>query len=303
MRYFEIEHPLVFEITGQDAARYLNARLTQDIKKVGVNSSALGAALTPQGKTQAIFFVIRLEEQRFFVVSDSGVRTDILAALKKYIVADRVNVTDVSEAYSLFHILPDAEERALKGALGVGELPGRGNASLCAYGIACGRNRGFGLGVELLIQKVKQGELLSLFEGRKAHQFSRSDISYSRIVSRLPSFPEELNEQSLFSEARFHDALATNKGCYVGQEVVEKVESFAKTARVLQVIECQGCVPLTFGEQILTGEGVSIGKALSNAWNPQLNKTVCFAQVKNDKSLAGTSVKIGEVEGTLLWED
>lgn len=304
MRYFQIENPTICEVTGQDAQRYLNARLTQNLKNQGIGCSSLAAALTPQGKTQALFYICRVEEQRYYLTSDHGDKEEIIAALKRYIVADRVTVINVSDQYSLYHVLPDAQENVFREFLSLAELPSKSNIVISfENGYVSMRNRGFGNGLEVLISQSGVEKFKAFLEERKAHAFSKGDIQFSRISGRIPAYPEEINEDTLFSEARFRSALSTNKGCFVGQEVVEKIESVGKTAYVLQVVECDGCKTFNVSDEVKAHDGAVIGKVLSSAWSPQDNKTICFVRVKNSRSLADASVTIGGDEGVLRWED
>ncbi len=307
MRFFPINSPIVFEVTGQDAARYMNARLTQDIKGLPIGRGAYGAALTPQGKTQALFSIYRAEEQRFFLTADGGDREKVYAAFRKYIVADRVNVFDHSANAALYHILPDSKSDLIASFFNIPSLASESfTIQVSSKGLVCTKNRGAGIGCEIVVFAEHQQEFAAFLVTHSAHPLTKGDIAFARVVNRIPSFPEELNEDSLFSESRFTAAVSFQKGCYVGQEVVEKVEAVGKTARVLQLVECDGCQPLVEGHPITIAAGETekqVGKALTSAWNPQSNTTLCFAIVKNDSSLRDAKVKVGSVEGIIRWRD
>lgn len=307
MRFFHIPTPIVFEVTGQDATRYMNARLTQDVKGMKIGKGGYGAALTPQGKTQAVFSIYRLDEQRFFITCDNGDKEKVLAAFKKYIVADRVNVTDHSQAAQMYHILPDSQRALLEGYFELSGIPDESfTVQATPKGIVCTKNRGIGVGLDIILLEGQVSEFSSFLHTQAAHPLTKGDITFARVVNRIPSFPEEMNEESLFSEARFLSAVSFNKGCYVGQEVVEKVEAVGKTARVLQLVECDGCQPLAEDLPVihsLNGSERQIGKVLTSAWNPQSNKTLCFAVLKNDPSFRDAEVKVGSIDGIIRWRD
>lgn len=303
MRFFVLREATILEVTGQDSLRYINARLTANIKSLNTYSSCYGAALTPQGKTQALFTVWRVSEGDFVLTCDAGDRDSVQQAFKKYLVADRVKVTDVSLSRSFLHLLPDENSEPLKSLLGFEQFPkdeGEISVSNCGA-IATAKDRGWGNGLDLIITTDQSDSLFKFLSSSRAYEFSRNDINFARILSRIPAFPDELSESSLFSEAGFAKAVGVNKGCYVGQEVIEKVESIGRSARSLQILDLEGCPPISYGAEVLDDNSSKVGTALTSAWNPQTNRTICFVTVPNNPQLNGKKVYIQGVGGVLVW--
>jgi folate-binding Fe-S cluster repair protein YgfZ len=113
--FFTIPSAIILEVSGLDAPRYLNARLTNDIKKLLKPDRALvAAALTPQGRTQGLFLVSGDVGSKVLLACDGGLKEEVVEAFKKYIVADRVQVVDKSQELSLIHVIgPKAINAAL----------------------------------------------------------------------------------------------------------------------------------------------------------------------------------------------
>ena len=110
MKYFEIAAPIILDVAGKHSQRYLQARLTNDIRQISKDTGISAAALTPQGKTEGLFLLYLQSEGNYRLICDAGNKNEVLSALKRYLVADQVKFTDQSDNYSYLHILASAEE-------------------------------------------------------------------------------------------------------------------------------------------------------------------------------------------------
>lgn len=292
--YFLIPSAPVFDVSGRDATRYLNARLTNDMRLLPVGSHCLAAALSAQGKTQGMFRVLRLEESRYLLVADGGDREAVLAALKKFIVADRVDVRDLTSETELLHTYGNPE--ALEGLLGA-PLPG-GNAFAGLGGLWVLRSeRLAGLGFDL----VGPGEALDgvrrALNEAGSTSLDRDTSEAYRIRYGRPAFPVEINEERLFLEAGPKDAISFSKGCYVGQEVIEKIESHGKLPRRICRVMIDGTPQIEPGAQVTSGAG-AIGSLVSRA--SLGGKTYCFVSIKSDQASSGLAVTVGGINGVIM---
>jgi folate-binding protein YgfZ len=297
--FFTVPSAIVLEVSGRDAARYLNARLTNDIKKLlSPDKAVLAAALTPQGRTQALFLVSGDLGSIVTLVCDAGDGQEVVAAFKKYIVADRVDVTDRSSDISIVHLIGrDTIDRALLD-LGITQselLEFQVFNSNRMRAIVCWRSSEIGL--DLMMPKDQLSGVVGKLRSTGLKELSRDEQEFRRIAAGLPAFPQELNEDTLFSESGLAQAISFNKGCYTGQEVIEKVDSHGKLSRALRLIRVVEPYPAVVGDQVYqelknAGEGPVIGKVVSLAKDLESGVSVCFIQLKNDPNLAAQSVLV-----------
>ena len=296
LSYFQLPNALTFFVEGRDATRYLNARLTNDIKSLSPGSTCLAGMLTAQGRTQGLFRVLALPEG-FLLVSDAGDSSLITAALKKFIVADRVTVTEQSAERTVIHLIgndsiyPNMLPRPP-------ELAQAASSKEDIYSVRA--NRGAELGTDLVLPRARLAELFSALQSSGAMEFSPEKAELLRLKAALPAFPSEINEESLFSEAGLKEAISFKKGCYVGQEVIEKVDAMGRLPRRLAQVSFDGpTAPLT-GATLLVS-GVSVGKILSIAHDAQEQRSYGLASVKNSGELIpGTRLECAGVTGELL---
>ena len=108
-----------FRITGTDRFRFLNGQITNDLRKVSETVAIEACVLNAKGKMDAHIFVGALGES-FLVDAETGVREKLRARLERYIIADDVEIQDVTNQFSLFHVLspesPTAKDSRLVSA-------------------------------------------------------------------------------------------------------------------------------------------------------------------------------------------
>jgi len=185
-------------VTGTDSRRYLNGQLSNNVAALKDRSAIPALLLTAKGKLCALVFVWS-EGEAFVVDSDIDVAETLLPRLERYVVADDVTMEDVSTESTGWHVF--------------GSLPADGVLQISRLGVP-------GCDVpsppeDLLVATPEEIELL-------------------RIERGIPQWGRELGADTLPHEAGLdRTAVDFHKGCYVGQEVVSRIESVGRTNRIL----------------------------------------------------------------------
>ena len=96
-----------------------------------------------------------------------------------------------------------------------------------------------------------------------------------RIESGRPRYGEEITERYLVQETGQLQAVNFSKGCYLGQEIVERVRSRAQIHRVLRRLEIDTSEPPAAGTKLKSGEA-DAGEIASAVFSPALGKTVAL---------------------------
>lgn len=300
----------VFEVTGQDSPRYLHARLTNEIAGLAIGQGCQAAALSAQGKTQGLFCVCRLDKSRFLLICSGGESERILAAVKQFIVADRVTVHDRSAEYKLFHFYTDCADftrrvpslsayspifQQLEDDFSWHEIPG---------GLIVRRRRASMLGYDVLVSGDMAAKLAPEAIASGMPEADQSLRQLMRLQSARPDFPCEINETRLFSESGLAGAVSFNKGCYIGQEVISKLDATGKLPNVLVLLKLDGVASISPNTGVtLEAEAPSTpvsGKVLSCAPDPAGSITWCFAAMRNDPAVVpGAAVIAGQLPGQI----
>ena len=104
-----------------------------------------------------------------------------------------------------------------------------------------------------------------------------------RIEEGRPRYGEEITERQLVHEAGLLHAVSFTKGCYLGQEIVERVRSRGQVHKQLRSLEIDTNVPPEPGAKI-TAAGAEAGEIVSAAYSPALGKTVAMGYLRNSVS-------------------
>jgi glycine cleavage system T protein len=284
-----------FLAKGRDHARFLHRMLSNDVNKLSPGQGTYATFLTAQGHILADLLLYRAEDC-ILIDTDADLRDKALTGLARYIVGDQVELQPL-ELYALAFQGPCARP-LLERTLHI-ELPamrefdhfptnyaGHPVRVVCAsstgeegyevwvgakglaavWGAACGQAPTYGTvpcGVEAL-------ESL-------------------RIEAGIPRYGQELGEDTLPLEAGLYNALSFTKGCYVGQEIVERARSRGHVNWKLVGLIVDSPVPPGAGEK-LTSEGKEVGEVTSACVSPTLGKTLALAYVRREVSEPGNKL-------------
>lgn len=263
----------VFKVSGRDARRYLHNRLSQDIRAVPVGAAVRAAALTPQGRVEGLFSLFVATEEIFLLVCDGGQRNTILAALSRYIVAERISCEDVSHAATWLHRAGPrcADEDAVR--LGVVHAVSSARISPSGWDYLC-----LGETPDLVCARA---------EGLWGPPLSPAQFDLLRWYQGYAEYPSEISLECILSEAGQRDAVSFTKGCYVGQEVMERSDAIGKVPRTLVRVRLKGIfaqdggagatVAALKGKGILNTAGVVLGKVMAAVVDPERGITGVFA--------------------------
>jgi folate-binding protein YgfZ len=122
-----------------------------------------------------------------------------------------------------------------------------------------------------------------------------------RIVAGIPLYGVDIRERDLPQETEQTRALNFNKGCYVGQEIVERIRSRGNVHRKFTGFVAEGSAPIAAGEKIVSGEkevGEITSVALVGAASGQ--QTVALGYIRREVGVPGREVMIGSVKATVV---
>ncbi len=249
--------------TGADAAGYLQGQVSQDVESIAPGFSAWSLVLAPQGKVDAWFRLTRRRDGAFLMDVDAGFGTALTARLERF----RLRVDAV------FAPLPGWRMLSLRGVRADDARPGSVDAAVRAEVAWPGFE-----GVDLL------GPSLDPPPGMAAAGADGWDAA--RIRAGWPAMGRELTERTIPAEVPglVESSVSFTKGCYVGQELVARIDSrgghVPRPVRLLE-IQCDDEVPA--GTEVLVGHK-AVGKVTSAAFDEAAAATVALAPVHRNIS-------------------
>ena len=272
-----VETAILFEVAGKDSERYLNNRLSNNIKALEINGTGTyGAALSVQGKTEGLFYTVRKNADSYLLLCDAGDPASILSALSRYKVADRVSFKDDSAAYQLVHAYcKETDIETLEKSL-------LHNEKIREKSILHYRRNRFGSpGIDFVIPKNSALQETFQSETYISRQMGAEEQHLERLSASIPSFPTEVGPDFLLQECDLQGCYSITKGCYVGQEVIQKIASFASTPAKLLGFVIDGKIDQSAVPKSEPDGDQKIGELISSAYNPGTNRSFGFMRIKS----------------------
>jgi folate-binding protein YgfZ len=282
--------------TGPDRVRYLNAILTNNIKDLAPGHGNVSLMLNPQGHILAEIETYALAES-LFCVSYAMIRERLVEAIEKYIIMDDVTLTDESGRYGTLAI------EGPKAAAVAQELTGVDLSSLaelsrieCAIAsIPCWiakRSPGGVAGCEFLAERAALAKLWEIIlESVKKHgggPMGYAALSAERLAQGVPWFGYDFGEKQIPHEAGLQDShISCTKGCYTGQEIVERVRSRGQVNRRRVDLVFDGRSVPAAGET-LTVDGKEAGFVTRAAVPSFLSHAIGMGYVRKDHNALGS---------------
>jgi folate-binding protein YgfZ len=274
-----------FSFGGPDRARYLNAILTNNIKELAKGAGVDSLLLNAQGRILAEMETFAGAEE-LLCVSYRMIREKLAEVLEKYIIMDDVTLTDETEKFGTLAI------EGPKAAAVVEELAGFNLGALAELGwvevnvgpplgrlesIPCRlvkRSAGGVAGAEFIVPRDQLAPLWDALLGA-VRQHGGGPMGYralsaQRLVQGTPWFGYDFSDKQIPHEAGLETShISYTKGCYTGQEIVERVRSRGQVnrRRVELIFSGEG-VPENGAELTVDGKPAGFVTRAAQSWFP-----------------------------------
>ena len=226
----------VVKVAGDDARRFLNGLASNDIGKVTPGAARFAALLTPQGKIIVDFIATEAEANDgggFFLDCPRALSTMLVEKLNFYKLRAKVTVEDLSEALGVMAVWDGAELSEAGLSYADPRLPALGTRSILPPALV--PEAAAELGATLADAEAYEAHRIALGVPRGGMDFSYGD-----------TFPHEADMDQLAG-------VDFEKGCYVGQEVVSRVEHRASARSRLVPVAFEDAAPSS-GLPVMAGD-------------------------------------------------
>jgi folate-binding protein YgfZ len=295
-------------LTGGDRVRWLNGMVTNNIRDLAVGHGVYAFLLNPQGRILGDMCVYN-QGDAIIVETDRGQAEKIVATFDHYIIMDDVEVTNVSETQTALG-LAGPKARAILNRAGI-EVPNLQPLQFitpqcnCDCGcVQCTVVSGEEAQQEsyeiwLAPQDVHKTWQALLAAG--ATPVGSEALEMQRIMAGIPLYGVDIRERDLPQETEQMRALNFSKGCYVGQEIVERIRSRGNVHRKFAGFLAEGAAAITAGDTIVSGEkevGEITSVALLDASSG--GQTIALGYIRREVGVPGRGVTIGTVSAIVI---
>lgn len=226
----------VIRITGEDAFNYLQSQFSNDLRNSIAQPVTYGLLLDRKGRIQADAFVLQVDPETFLAVSYRCPGDEVLAKLEENIIADDVELEDVTHQFDGFVLIGDSLngviEQAINAAIPSGSYA-QCESSFLWYGRHSSQPNTDWL-VPKTCAKLQDPVMWLQDKGFICERIDTAALERERIASLLPAIPIDLGVKDLPQEGGLESsAVSFNKGCYLGQEVMARLHSMGNVQRRL----------------------------------------------------------------------
>jgi len=301
-------------LTGADRARFLHGQVTNDVKKLHTGEGCYAAITTAKGKMESDLNIYALADE-LLLDFEPGLTEKVSQRLEKFIVADDVQIVDAAPHYGLLSMQGPKAENVVR-ALGLfTEIPAKPQASLKISDATLGEiylannprlgtsgfdlfvpNNSLGAVVDKLIAAAKQ-------LGGRACGWTAFETA--RIEAAIPRFGADMDETNIPLECGIESrAVSYNKGCYIGQEVINRIHSVGHVTRELRglrFVDPAGAgLPLPQRGDKLLHAGKEVGYVTSAVKSPVLNANIALGYVRREANQIGNELTLRTAVGESL---
>jgi folate-binding protein YgfZ len=216
-------------VTGSDAWVWLNDLVSADVGDLGPGEARRSLLLSPTGRIRAEF-TVAAQEGAALLLQDPRQPATVLDLLSRYVLSSDVRLEDRSESLVLLAVPGATAASAASASDAAATAAATASAPSCV-----------GAGVDLLGPAGARDSLIDAMSATFT-QIDAAALEAWRVSAGVPRFGVDALEDDLPQEGGFGDAVAFDKGCYLGQEAMAKVRNLGHPRRTLLRLEADGAV-------------------------------------------------------------
>jgi folate-binding protein YgfZ len=296
---FDTNWHAILLLSGRDRLSYLHAISSQDIRGLENGRGTLALLLNPQGHILAELEVYALPD-KLLILSHATFRERTVATLRKYVIGSQVQIDDQTDRMgSLALEGPRAlEVLAETYGLALNDRPDMSAVESSIDGAPCYwlKRSHFGEpGAQLIIRRDSLAtvwdQLLAAVRAQGGEPIGMDALNALRLEAAIPWFPADFNDAMIPQEAAVEGThIAWNKGCYTGQEIVERVRSRGHVNRKRVRLKFSTMTPPALGTK-LRANGMEIGYITSAAFSPAKGTAAGMGYVRREQFAPGSRVE------------
>src|SRR4051794_267529 len=260
-------------VTGTDRFRFINGQITNDLRQANERVAIEACVLNAKGKLNAHIFIATVAEA-FLIDAEPELREMLRLRLERYVIADDVEIEDVTDEFSLFHVLSEHSLAFESGQI----VSARRFATM-----------GWDLWSNAARHDPVRNELASVY------QFIGSAAEdVMRIEQGLPRWGHELTDEIIPIEANLEQrTIDYQKGCYIGQEVISRIKMSGQTNKRLCGLISLNDMSLLPGMKLFAPSAgrKEAGWITSATRSPRLGKEIALGYVKRGFNNPATNLE------------
>ncbi len=269
---YSLEWRSKISLTGSDRVRWLNGMVSNNVRDLAPGHGVYAFLLSAQGHIQADLYAFQRGES-LLIDCEQSQRDKILELFDHYIIADDVEVTDSSDKLTALGLTGPESHKVLEGAgIVIPDLTYLQFADTKWNGVRCTVLHSGEEAKESWQVWIEPAHLRELWDALVkvgAKPAGGAALNLFRVSRAIPQFGQDIRERDLPQETGQMRALSFTKGCYLGQEIVERIRSRGAVHRNFAAFEVDGSLPEPGAK--IQAEEKEVGEITSSAVLPLPN--------------------------------
>jgi folate-binding protein YgfZ len=314
-------------LVGADRIRFLHGQVTNDVKKLRACEGCYAAITTNKGKMESDLNIFNLPDE-LLLDFEPGLTEKISARLEKFIIADDVQIVDATPHYGLLSVQGPKAENVIRSLDLFSEIPAKPLDSVKISDVTLGEiylannlrlgvrrhvaalesadmsaHSKFSDGFDLFVPNNSLGavadKLIAAAKQTGGRAIGWTAFEAARIEAGIPRFGADMDGTNIPLECGIESrAIVYNKGCYIGQEVINRIHSVGhvnKELRGLRLADDLKSLPARGDKLFFNCK--EIGHITSAVKSPALNQNIALGYVRREANQIGSELVLRTATG------
>jgi folate-binding protein YgfZ len=276
--------------TGRDRVRFLDGMITNSVEALEEGRSCRALQLDRKGRILSELEVIRFDPALWLEAAE-GTGAEVRDVLGRHVIADDVEFQDLSEEWAELGVEGPGAADAVCAA--GGEAPAPGEASRQEERIWIG---GGAIGPEGARLLAPRSDVASFRSALALPAIPREQLEILRVEAYRPAYGVDTSDRTFPAEGPYRGAVSFTKGCYLGQEIVARIDSRGSVNRLLVKLGSEQSV--SAGSPIRAA-GAAVGVVTSAIASPR-SGPLALGYVKKEIATPGAELDVEGVPAVVL---
>lgn len=270
--------------------RLIHAISSNDVEGLAPSCGTYAFFLDARGRIQADSFIF-VAADHVLIDSEPGVARSLLEHIESYIIMDDVTLEDIAPETVVIAVAGPLAGDAV-GGLGLDNPPAALQARRSGDVWVFGTPKPSVGGYWIMAPASKRQEVTAMLRAQGAVESTDREWEAHRVGNWVPRFSVDFGPTNIPHETRQFHAVSFSKGCYTGQEIVERVRSRGRVRRQLVGVELTTAdLPR---DLTVRHQGKPVGELTSPTPGPRPDgRARGFAILRGAASAAGATVQVG----------
>mgnify|MGYP001232622703 FL=1 len=270
------------QITGEDALDLLNRLSTNDLINFDYSNGSISTVLTTNKGRMIDLLTVVKNSKGYLIICSLRALGKVVEWINFYTIIEEICIEDISSKILYFTLVGPNSKNVLQ------------NSGLSEFNSLNIINSKFNYydSVDILIDVENENTFTKYLKDLRVSYISNQIYQIIRIQEFIPVFGKEITDKFNPLEAKLEKYISFNKGCYIGQEVIARLNTYNKVKRVLVKIESEANLSINSAEKIIF-KNQEIGIITSYIYNSSTRKYIGLAYIDKNFNLNTINANIG----------